>query len=163
MKPSLHTLFLFITLFLNSCTENGNLPSNNDFSYLDSTKSQLSGDSSAIINEEPSEDYSQYTCPPIKKELVGQVYQKGVATSNSTELKRYNVLRLNAPFQLRCNDGKYINVTEALLNFETETSIEQFIGSSVIVIGEIKKSDKLSPLPVKIDVIRIEALKSAIQ
>ncbi|MCO5231641.1 MAG: hypothetical protein M9958_10860 [Chitinophagales bacterium] len=163
MKPSLLTVFLFITLFFHSCKESNNLPSNNDFSYLDSTKSHLSGDSSAVINEEPSEDYSQYSCPPIKKELIGQVYQKGVATSNSTELKSYNVLRLNTPFQLSCNDGKQINITEALLYFETEISIEQYIGSSVIVIGELKKADKPSPLPVKIDVIRIEALKSAIQ
>ncbi|MCO5232776.1 MAG: hypothetical protein LC105_02635 [Chitinophagales bacterium] len=157
MKLFIQTVFFIFTLLLNSCTENKELPENTDSSYLESSNTSIGKNQQESLQQKLSDDYSQYNCPPIKKELTGTIYQKGIPTSKSNELLRANVLRLPNTFTMACDDGKQINVTEVELNFEAETNIDQYLGSSVIVIGELKKNNNNSTLPIKIDVIRIEA------
>lgn len=165
MKP--FRILVFATSFpiLFSCGNNSSLaPENNNFSYLDSTSGRAEETNKANLqsNKLPINDLN---CQKIHKELIGSIISKSInSLSAQPDYGKSYVLSLNSPFSLECSGNQQINTGEVILNINPEINIEQYLGGTVLAIGEVGKSaENNSGFPLEMNVIRIEAIKGSLK
>lgn len=150
---------IILTIFI-SCENQETLPQNNNVSYLDSTKILIENQN--LNNTTSKQETISLDCPKIHRELLGNIYQKNIRIKNTNDYKTYLTLTLNTPFTLDCENNQKIKVDQVELFLSPEMNIDQYLGSSVLVVGEISKNDDVI-YPVKIEVLRIEPIKGTIQ
>lgn len=157
-------LIFYITMFfiLTSCKDQQALPENTNFSYLDSIKPELKEPSQNNSTINADSNSAVLKCAKIHRELLGNIFQKSERLKNSNEYKNYIVLTLNTRLTLDCDNNKQLKVDQVALELTPDFNIEQYFGSSVIVIGEISTNDDKF-YPVKMEVLRIEPIKGTIQ
>ncbi len=152
--------FFIIILLLFSCkNEQDSAPENNSFSYLESKNNQTEQQGTAQQPGTPS-DQASFTCPKIHTELIGDIITK----NTGTDYVKSNVLSLSTPYTLECSNNNKLTVGEIILNIPAELNADQYMGGTVIAIGEIGKSSaNNSTLPVEMNVIRLEVTKGSIK
>lgn len=154
-------LIMIYALFI-SCKNQDNLPQNNTFSYLDSMKIENSNQNSNNPTSTYNENTALVNCPKIHRELLGNIFQKSIKDKNSNDYKNYIVLTLNTTLILECDQNQQFKVEQVELILNPELNIDLYLGSSVIVVGEISKNND-TIFPIKMDVLRIEPMKGAMQ
>ena len=165
IHPMNTRLIIFNLLLLSiftSCNNQDSLPENNNFSYLDSLRTENEINNLSKSNQTPSKDSTFLNCTKIHRELLGNIFQKSERINNSNEFKNFIVLTLNTNFALDCDDNQQVKVEQVELIVSPEFNIDQYFGYSVMVVGEISMSnDKF--YPVKMEALRIEPIKGSIQ
>jgi hypothetical protein len=162
MNKLLLIFLIILSTFNISCKNQNNLPQNNNFSYLDSAKVLNSAQNTENPTIAPKENRDLINCPKIHRELLGNIFQKSIKDKSSNDYKNYIVLTLNTPLLLDCNQNQHLKVEQVELTLSPDFNIDQYLGSSVIVIGEISSNND-AVFPIKMDVLRIEPIKGAIQ
>lgn len=166
MQPFKPLVFLISSYILLSCGNNSSpAPENNNFSYLDSVSNKVEQEEKAAreTNKLPINDLY---CPKIHKELIGSIISKNTNSSadQQPDYRKSYVLSLSTPFSLECSNSQQINTGEVLLHINPEINVEQYLGGTVLAIGEVGKSaENNSGFPVEMNVIRIEAIKGALK
>lgn len=166
MKP-LNTFVSAILLsMLFSCENNSSLaPENNSFSYLDSVSNKNDSEKSAPVVPNKL-NISELICQKVHKELIGSIISKNINSPSvqQPDYRKSYVLSLNTPFTLECSNEQQINTAEVVLNINPDINIEQYLGSTVLAIGEVSKSAENNPgFPLEMSVIRIEAIKGSLK
>lgn len=164
MRTIISMYLILLSIFTISCNQEGvNLPDNDQFSYLDTNQSQ----NEEIIDKKEIKplDLSQLKCDKIHTELIGNILLKSVNSQNDiNEEKKKVILELTQPYQLKCENNDVIIANFVALKFENEINLDQYIGSTVLSIGEVKKSDNNNnDYPLEMNVIRIEPIKSTMK
>lgn len=166
MNTYKYLTFLTISLLLFSCkNEQTSAPENNNFSYLDSSNTHKENQT-AVQSKDNQIDINNFSCQKIHTELIGDIISKntGTAATNQPDYVKSIVLNLNSPFSLECSNHNKITATEIILNINPELNIDQYMGGTVIAIGEIGKSSKNNGnFPIEMNVIRLEVTKGSIK
>ena len=150
----------FLFLLVLSCDQNkSSLPEDNNTSYLELNTTRNSektvqdnpNDASDVIRTNISD------CTHIQVGLIGNIIQKSIMEgTKGTEVK---ILRLASPYQLNCNNHE-VKVRELKLNLQAGIDPDAYVGSTVLVVGEINPS-QITNLPLALDAIRVEATKES--
>lgn len=160
MNRLLHLFYILILALFTSCQNQEAVPQNNNFSYLDSIK--VANQNANNENTTTSEQEIPINCVKIHRELLGNIFQKSERIKNTNDFKTYITLTLNTILNLECDKNQQLKVEQVELKLSPDFNIDQYLGYSVMVVGEISTTDDVN-YPVKMEVLRIEPMKGAMQ
>lgn len=160
MNRLLHLFYILILALFTSCQNQEAVPQNNNFSYLDSIK--VANQNANNENTTASEQEIPINCVKIHRELLGNIFQKSERIKNTNDFKTYITLTLNTILNLECDKNQQLKVEQVELKLSPDFNIDQYLGYSVMVVGEISTTDDVN-YPVKMEVLRIEPMKGAMQ
>lgn len=160
MNRLLHLFYILILALFTSCQNQEAVPQNNNFSYLDSIK--VANQNANNENTTASEQEIPINCVKIHRELLGNIFQKSERIKNTNDFKTYITLTLNTILNLECDKNQQLKVEQVELKLNPDFNIDQYLGYSVMVVGEISTTDDVN-YPVKMEVLRIEPMKGAMQ
>lgn len=160
MNRLLPLFYILILALFTSCQNQEAVPQNNNFSYLDSIK--VANQNANNENTTASEQEIPINCVKIHRELLGNIFQKSERIKNTNDFKTYITLTLNTILNLECDKNQQLKVEQVELKLNPDFNIDQYLGYSVMVVGEISTTDDVN-YPVKMEVLRIEPMKGAMQ
>lgn len=156
MNFNIHLISYILFISCISCNQsNSDLPENNSISYLDSiTLTNTVNKDNIQANKL---NYSDINCFKSHINLKGNIFFKDFDFEQKQERKY--IIQLSQSITLNCDNNQQIQSDQVLLNSENVINFEQYLGYTVVVIGELQKSKRFSnQIPLEIQIIRIEPM-----
>lgn len=145
-KLNFLVIIFFGSIFI-SCENKSNVPSNNDFSYINEKQTTSQG---AVIAENQSittesNNTKIFLCDDFNTELSGRLEEYiifgppgfGKSPEKDKQITGYKLI-LHQPIKVSCSDGENSEtITSIQLQIESLQEGAQVIGSNVVVRGQI--------------------------